>query len=377
MSYNRESVSDGEALSQLVDQIVHSLEMRHVFGITSMELFLTDSCNMDCSYCFERCRNTSRLMPLEMGKGAIAWFLSQRPVPIRRDILFFGGEPMLRSDDMFAMAEFARAAQPSPDRLGISVTTNGTILPDSAIDRFLETEMSVLISIDPGKKAHNEHRRFRNGKPTYDIVWRSLGKLARSGVRSSVRPTLYPGLLGDLEDFVCACVDIGATEIVLGPVYGVPWDSESLERLEEALTAVGRIYYKWLKEGRRIRIPTFDRYVAPSDGPRRGCSAGRSLVAIAPEGDLFGCAKCLTANGGKGIHCLGSISSWAIDQEQKQLLANCGTKQLEKCKSCTISHFCSGSCPAANHDSVGTSQEPPLAHCQIQHIFYRIAQSLF
>lgn len=98
-------------------------------GVSGVRVSLTDRCNFDCVYCHNEGLGDTRgpMEPRghEMAADDVIRFLE---VAVEFDVeavKFTGGEPMLRQD----LEEIIRRA---PDKLDVSLTTNGTFLPGRA-----------------------------------------------------------------------------------------------------------------------------------------------------------------------------------------------------------------------------------------------------
>jgi len=97
--------------------------------VTGIRISLTDRCNFDCVYCHNEGLGDTRgpMAPQddEMTTDDVVRILDVVSELGVESVKFTGGEPMLRSD----LAEIIRR---TPDSMEISMTTNGTFLPDRA-----------------------------------------------------------------------------------------------------------------------------------------------------------------------------------------------------------------------------------------------------
>ncbi|WP_135663662.1 GTP 3',8-cyclase MoaA [Halorhabdus rudnickae] len=97
--------------------------------LTGLRVSLTDRCNFDCVYCHNEGLGDTR-GPMAPAEEELSTEEVVRVLEVATDygleaVKFTGGEPMLRAD----LEEIVRR---SPDELAISLTTNGTFLPDRA-----------------------------------------------------------------------------------------------------------------------------------------------------------------------------------------------------------------------------------------------------
>jgi cyclic pyranopterin phosphate synthase len=97
--------------------------------VSGIRVSLTDRCNFDCVYCHNEGLGDTRgpMDPQddEMDTDEVVRLLEVAAEFDIEKVKFTGGEPMLRQD----LAEIIRRC---PEGIGVSLTTNGTFLPDRA-----------------------------------------------------------------------------------------------------------------------------------------------------------------------------------------------------------------------------------------------------
>ena len=125
--------------------------LRDEFGreVTGIRVSLTDRCNFDCVYCHNEGLGDTR-GPMDPQEGEMSADEIVRILEVVAEfdvekVKFTGGEPMLRED----LEEIVRR---TPDELEVSLTTNGTFLPDRAaglVDAGLERVNVSQDALDP------------------------------------------------------------------------------------------------------------------------------------------------------------------------------------------------------------------------------------
>jgi len=107
------------------------LEDRFGREVTGVRVSLTDRCNFDCVYCHNEGLGDTRgpMAPRdhEMSADDVVRFLDVAAGFGVDSVKFTGGEPMLRDDLEEIVAR-------TPDSMEVSMTTNGTFLPERAAD---------------------------------------------------------------------------------------------------------------------------------------------------------------------------------------------------------------------------------------------------
>ncbi|MFB6069996.1 MAG: GTP 3',8-cyclase MoaA [Halanaeroarchaeum sp.] len=99
--------------------------------VSQVRISLTDRCNFDCVYCHNEglgdTRGPMAARDHEMSADDVVRFLDVVEDYDVEKVKFTGGEPMLRDD----LEEIIRR---TPDSMEVSMTTNGSYLPDRAAD---------------------------------------------------------------------------------------------------------------------------------------------------------------------------------------------------------------------------------------------------
>ena len=125
------------------------LEDEHGRAVTGIRVSLTDRCNFDCVYCHNEGLGDTR-GPMEPQDKEMTTDEVIRLLEVVQEfgiakVKLTGGEPMLRQD----LAEIVRRV---PEGMDVSLTTNGTFLPDRAkalADAGLERVNVSQDAIDP------------------------------------------------------------------------------------------------------------------------------------------------------------------------------------------------------------------------------------
>ncbi len=148
-------------------------------------LNVTERCNMRCSYCvysgkfsYER-THSDKMMNAEVARRAIEYFMTRTADSGTIAVSFYGGEPLLNFSVIREAVEFSRQLHATLNRTGklvFSITTNGTLLNNEEIRRFLEiNKFSLVVSLDGPKSVHDSQRRYLSGKGTFDHIQNNLG----------------------------------------------------------------------------------------------------------------------------------------------------------------------------------------------------------
>ena len=110
-------------------------------------------------------------------------------------IILHGGEPLLAGATRLRhICGILRREVEQVCELDLRVHTNGVMLDDSICQLFAEQQVKVGISIDGDRAANDRHRRYADGRSSYDQVIRAVARLRDERYRA-----LYSGLLCTID----------------------------------------------------------------------------------------------------------------------------------------------------------------------------------
>ncbi|MEQ3281324.1 radical SAM protein [Finegoldia magna] len=147
--------------------------------IDSLKLIVSNTCNMNCKYCYADGGNYGRKNDL-MGENVankVIEFVKNNDI---KNICFFGGEPLLAFDTIKFICNNLK------DKVNYLIQTNGTILNDEIIKLLKKYNFDVTVSIDGNKKINDENRIFKDGKGTYDVISKNIDKMLDNDINISV-----------------------------------------------------------------------------------------------------------------------------------------------------------------------------------------------
>jgi uncharacterized protein len=176
-------------------------------------------------------------------------------------VVLHGGEPLLagRARLRRVVTEL-HAALRDVCRLDLRIHTNGVLLNEDLCELFAEHGVRVGISIDGDRSANDRHRRYSDGRSSYDQVVRAIG-LLHNRFRE-----LFAGLLCTI-DIANDPQAVYQSLIKLHPpridflLPHATWDHPPVRTPSsdsEYADWLIAIFDRWLADGRRVRIRTFD-----------------------------------------------------------------------------------------------------------------------
>ena len=164
-------------------------------------LKVNSRCNLSCSYCYvyEMADKSWRNMPKRMSHAVAAKAVERIADHAERhglnvvDVILHGGEPLLAGADW--LAELVASLRDHVlAQVNVSVQTNGTLLSRPMLETLKSLQVSIGVSLDGDAEATNRHRRYSNGRNSFDVVANGLDLLQSPEFRDC-----YSGLLCTID----------------------------------------------------------------------------------------------------------------------------------------------------------------------------------
>ncbi len=215
-----QTLSDPETIDILFDKGIYvqddnadekALEiLRNTYRISLgkiqiLYLILTNSCNLNCSYCFlennpqykeHRVLMSERIAMLAVEKFCA--YINENSI-VSPLIILYGGEPLINFE---VIKKIIRYVNSNIEKPYFSLITNGTLLNDEICTFLKANNVNVGISIDGTKVLHDKNRPFRSdGKGSFDATNNGRLLLKQHGNNYGLSMTVSPQFL-DYQDEV-------------------------------------------------------------------------------------------------------------------------------------------------------------------------------
>jgi uncharacterized protein len=324
--------------------------------INSIDLFITEKCNLKCSYCFHKQEDSE--LTIEQGRKILSALYEK--YPDKMFINFFGGEPLLYPKTVIALMEYAKTLW---QQLTFGISTNGTIFDEELFQYFLDNKMKMQVSCDGDVATQNEMR----GEA--ELVHSNIKKILKYFPKLCVRLTYTPENVANLYDNVLFLHKLGVKKVMHQAVIEGGWgDDQILEYHNQyKLLYHYKRYHRDLEIefiDKNIRICNGDQYVAPNF-----CEAGKTLIAILPNGDVYPCHRAASNK----IFKLGNI----LDGKKiiRGVFLNINKHSLNCSKNCPA-HLTCHSCIMVHHIVNNNIQEPIMQYCKLMMAEFQGAESI-
>jgi uncharacterized protein len=162
-----------------------------VQGIHILAKPVGPACNLNCDYCFylEKTalfgsRETYKMSDKVLRKF-IAEYIAAQPTP-EVEFVWQGGEPTLLGVGFFRRVVEIQRHFVGTKTISNSIQTNGTLLTDEWCAFLKKHHFMVGISLDGPEKIHDNYRKDRSGKGSFERVMRGLKLLQKHHVDYNV-----------------------------------------------------------------------------------------------------------------------------------------------------------------------------------------------
>lgn len=250
-----------------------------------MTLFLTEKCNMRCTYCYLK-NKTDDIMSWEIANKAVNLLIQDDR---EKSLSFFGGEPLLQSDLLLDIASYVRERY--GQRISLSVTTNGILLTPSIMEKLNQYNIFVVLSLDGYGEEANKYRKLCKGQNPWPTLENNLNQIAIKDI-GAVRMTIVPDSVSMLYDNFSCLLSLGFKYINFAIDYTSVWTEEDLNSYKEQFIKILQLYYCQIIQGKRIHIDIVDHIAYSAIGKWKiGCHYGCGSFAVSAKGYVFPCHR--------------------------------------------------------------------------------------
>jgi len=230
----------------------------------------TTLCNFRCTYCHEteESRASRSRMTIDQARALIdAWAVYARRTPGKKDLLLYGGEPMLHPELVrWVIEHFTNTPQEEyGGKVCVILVTNASRMTPEWAAFFKQHDTFVIVSCDAIGEDNDAGRVTQGGAPTFSIIERGYRLLQAAEVRTAISVTVtkhnaqdiatsFPELIDHFKP-----LDIGLNSC-LHPPYGKPENDDACDPLDGTQRMLKA--YAAARE-RGVYVEQFNRRVRP------------------------------------------------------------------------------------------------------------------
>lgn len=316
----------------------------------TVTLFLTESCNLSCVYCYEH-HKTNSFMSFEKACEIIDYELSQ--CDGYEDITFelFGGEPFLAFGTVKKIIDYLKSKCSSiPYR--VTLTTNGTLVHGEIQEWLIEHKsvIGISLSLDGNAKMHNINRN--NSFSDIDIDF-----FREYSLNPRVKMTISNDTICDLATGVIFLHQNGFA-VDCNLAFGIDWeDSKYLKILDEQLSILIDYYLEHREiEPCSILSMNIDNVLCGKvDTVQKWCGTGVHMKAYGVDGTCYPCQ----------FFSRVSIGEKALEYKDFNIGPVVKRSQLfGECIECLFSDICP-SCYGSSYNEYGDFYKKGKGYCNL------------
>ena len=350
--------------------------------IVTFTLNVIAGCNLHCRYCWndggKYAGKSEGKMSRETAIKAIDFLVQHSNENDEITVDFYGGEPFLNFEVIKSTIDYCNEIREKGIRkFDYKITTNGTVMNDEILEFLLSRRLSIGVSLDGPREAHNFNRPYKNGKGSWnDIITNVLRVMDAKEIGVSIKATLSPPNLNKLDTYRFLA-DMGFYDVEVGFANEACrlFNADSnFVITDEDVGVIKREYLRFahfyltelLEKDNATDVAISNNiakvyYETPKTSP---CGAGTNTLCVSGTGDLYPCM------GFVGIeeYRLGNIdtglSTDIFNRFCRQLRGF--VFQCEECVDCWSKYLCGGLCPANNVQYNGGLKMPYKKGCDMQ-----------
>lgn len=320
-------------------------------------LKLTDRCNNDCQYCYDK---TNRNRFGDIDRTVLDHLIQLINMEDKVNLVFHGGEPLLYGYEAFN--DLVHTLKNLNTEVTMSVQTNGLLLDDKWAYLFLADNISCSTSVD-----------FKKGRKL-ELTLDKLKHYADMGLNLGVISVITNENICHMIDMYIDLIKSGVNSVAFNTVY----DTDNPLDVDLHYKEFSK-FYKFLNSRACARERNYLTYMCRYLGMESNlqCSPDNcryNWLTITPNGNLYPCDRPSMLNYGLG-NLLDYRSLNDIINTDKYLnYVNSTVKlQTEHCLNCEINTFCRTGC-LCNHNLLDSKIN--TYECAYASNYYRIIENL-
>ena len=318
-------------------------------------------CNLGCHYCYYLKKGLlypsaeSFRMSDDVLEAYIVQHINASPGPTI-SFSWHGGEPTLLGLDYFRkIVALQRKHLPQNRQLFNGIQTNGTLL-DEPWCRFLKSEdFTVGLSLDGPQTLHDQHRLFKNGNPTHELVMRGYRLLCQHYIPIDLLCVVHAQNVDFPLQVYRFFKQIQAQYMTFLPLVEPDPDSkEGVSPRTVSAEAWGEflctIFDEWKAEDiERIKVQVFEETARTAFGQDHALCIFRKTCGDIPviehNGDFYSCDHFVDPE-----HRLGNIQEIPLvdllESPAQKVFGQAKWDTLPQyCRDCEVLPLCYGGCP--------------------------------
>lgn len=331
-----------------ISKILHEIKLyyenmeavkEHLISSDEIELVLTDSCNLNCTYCFQKGQHSSNVMTKEVIDAVFSKIIDLPSDHITNKTLnLFGGEPILPRTLEIRNYILEYLKKPKyMNKINIAVTSNTYSLTEKDKEWLREIKKYARyvfwqVSIDSVKEIHDKQRITHAGTGTFDTVISNLKEVSKIIGKEflSINSVITSESVKRIGDWCVFINDELYNKYITRMMFRIDQSRDSELTLEEKLNFSigyrdvidkfnkGLIDHNIVKYVFNVKRYMYDENLISDKDQFSSCGMCNNFVLINHNGDILPCHSFMNLNDNSidtwiGNICTGKISNKASD----------------------------------------------------------------
>lgn len=338
-----------------------------------LQWHVTNRCNFRCAHCYQEGYAGEELALADLAgilrqfTGLLDSWSRSSGRRVRGHITVTGGEPLLRDDFFDLLALFAAGSR----QFSFAILTNGSLIETDVARRLRRLRPHfVQVSIEGSRATHEQIR----GPGSFQRAVAALGLLRRHGVRTMISFSAHRGNFREFPEVARLGRELGVWRVWADRV--IPCGSGQSMKDQVLTPQETREFFHLMRDARdRFQRPHFRRteiamhralqFLVGGGTPYR-CTAGDSLLAVMPQGDLYPCRRMPIRIGNVQKTPLAELYA----QSDVLRALRCRDRTSEGCQGCAYARFCGGGLRCLSYAVTGNpySADPGCWHAAVPRI---------
>jgi len=354
-TWNAETQEKVEANTQSQSRKIHGLNIN-----------INQICNLKCTYCYaggdgtfgEPVKNIS----VEKTLPQIKFFMDRLQDGDIFSIKFVGGEPLLYTDGILAVAEYVNEmAQVKRLKPQYSIVTNGTQINDKNLKALISIKATVTVSCDGPPQIHDQFRKTKSGECSSKAVLEGIKRLVEH--KSQLGGLQVSGVFGKHNMALVEAYKFYRTYPFDTFKFSVEFneaDPQFNQIFQEQFSEILSIAYESGGETELRRIHEVNHYFTQMDEQTKvihHCGAGISNLAIDAKNRVYPCPM-MVSNAQQEVSFNEKLIA-SLEQDFKENLI-----EQNNCNNCWARFICGGGCMYVNNNISGDLHKKSSTFCE-------------
>lgn len=296
-------------MAEIINALSHDLPDGTKSQTQSIDLQVTEQCNLRCTYCFQQNRSNTSLK-FEDAKKFIDYILTRTPencLYTNYDryhgviLGFVGGDALMEIDLIdkvitYFVEKMLELGHPWLDKWAAHMDTNGVLYFSDKVQALLKRwpgSLSCTITLDGNQELHDKCRVFPDGRGSYSYAVAAIEDQFKQGIEPSGKLTVAHENIEYLYDAVLNMIDLGYTFVLGNEVYEDVWTDDDPRKYYDQLVRIGQ-YFLDMEYYKSINFPIMEikRYeVFPEKAFKNVCGGNGEMINLAPDGKIYNCYR--------------------------------------------------------------------------------------